>query len=263
MAAERPWFGRLARVGMLAPGLLYVLVGWLALTIAFGNEQGNPSRKGALHALAGHTWGTAALAGVAAGFAGYALWRFVVAALGEKLESCDDLNVWKRLWYVARGVMYAALCWTTVQVLTGATGSSDTKTQRDKTAEVLTWPLGRWIVAAAGIGTIAYGAGSIYRGVTQKFTDDLKTGEMSATARTWFCRGGTFGWCARGLVLGLIGVFLIESAVKLEPKQSKGLDTALATLAEQPYGRVLLAVVALGLISFGLFYAVRARYREV
>ena len=86
MEAERPWVGRLARVGMLAPGLLYVLVGWLALTIAFGNQQGNPSRKGALHALAGQTWGMAALAGVAAGFAGYALWRFVVAALGEKLS---------------------------------------------------------------------------------------------------------------------------------------------------------------------------------
>jgi hypothetical protein len=263
LSDERPWLARLARAGMLAPGLLYVLVGWLALTLAFGDQQGNPSRKGALHALAGHAWGMVVLALVAAGFAGYALWRFAAAALGEKVESRDDLNVWKRLWYVARGLMYCVLCWTTVQVMVGSASGSDTQTQRSKTAEVLTWPLGRWLVAAAGLGTIAYGLGSIYRGVTRKFADDLKLGQMHAGARRWFCRAGTFGYAARGLVLGLIGVFLIDAAATYDPKKSKGLDAALATLAEQPYGRVLLAVVALGLISFGLFYFVRARYREV
>jgi hypothetical protein len=99
--------------------------------------------------------------------------------------------------------------------------------------------------------------------VTKKFADDLKLERLDADARRWFCRVGTFGWCARGVVLGLIGVFLVEAAWRYEPRQSKGLDGALATLAQQPFGRVLLGVVALGLISFGLFYVVRSRYREV
>jgi len=260
---ERSWAGRLARVGMLAPALLYVLVGWLALALAIGHQQGNPSRKGALQALAGHTWGKAILVALAAGFAGYALWRFIAAALGEKVESDDDLNVWKRLWYVARGLGYCVLCWTTVQVLLGGGGGSDTSAQRSKTAEVLSWPGGRWLVGAAGIGVLAYGGGSIYRGVTKKFADDKKLGGLDADVRRWFCRVGAFGWCARGVVLGLIGVFLVDAAWNYDPKQSKGLDGALATLAEQPFGRALLAVVAFGLISFGLFYVVRSRYREV
>jgi hypothetical protein len=262
-ADKRPWLARLARLGMLAPGLLYVLIGLLAIALALGHRKGNPSRKGALSALAQHTWGMAVLAAIAAGFAGYALWRFAVAALGEKIEDRDDLNVWKRLWYVARGLMYCVLCFTTVQAMTGSAARSDTATQRSKTAEVLSWPGGRLLVGAAGVGVIAYGLGSIYRGVTKKFADDLKLGRLSPDARRWFCRGGVFGWVARGLVLGLIGVFLVRSALEYDASRSKGLDGALATLAQLPYGRVLLGVVALGLVSFGLFYVVRARYREV
>jgi hypothetical protein len=262
-ADKRPWLARLARLGMLAPGLLYVLIGALAVALALGHRQGNASRKGALNALAQHTWGLVVLALIAAGFAGYALWRFAVAALGEKVEENDDLNVGKRLWYAVRGLMYCGLCFTTVQAMTGSGGNSDTSAQRNKTAEVLSWPGGRLLVGAAGLGVVAYGIGSIYRGVTKKFADDLKLGRLSAGARTWFCRGGMFGWVARGLVLGLIGVFLVKAALSYDAKESKGLDAALATLAQQPYGRVLLAFVALGLVSFGLFYVVRARYREV
>jgi hypothetical protein len=262
-ADKRPWLARLARAGMLAPGVLYVLIGVLAIALALGHRKGNPSRKGALNELSQHAWGTAVLAAIAAGFVGYALWRFAVAALGEKIEDRDDLNVWKRLWYVARGLMYCALAFTTIQAMTGSGGNSDTSAQRSKTAEVLSWPAGRLLVGAAGLGVIAYGIGSVYRGVTRKFADDLKLGRLDADARRWFCRAGVFGWVARGLVLGLIGVFLVKAAAEYDAKQSKGLDGALATVAQQPYGRALLVVVALGLVSFGLFYFVRARYREV
>jgi hypothetical protein len=263
LSDERPWLARLARVGMLAPGLLYIVVGWLAIMLALGHSTGNPSRKGALHEVASHTWGTIALGLLAAGFVAYALWRFAVAALGEKIESREDLTVWKRLWYVARGLLYVGAAWTTIQVMENSTGASDTATQRDKTAEVLSWPAGRWLVAAVGVGVIAYGGGSIYRGLTRKFADDLKLGQIGSTAKTWFCRAGTFGWCARGVVLGLIGGFLVKAAVQFQSKESKGIDATLSTVAQQPYGRFLLGIVALGLISFGLFYFVRARYREV
>src|SRR5215210_6217769 len=111
LCEERPWLARLARVGMLAPGLLYIVVGWLAIMLALGHSTGNPSRKGALHEVASHTWGTIALGVLAAGFVAYALWRFAVAALGEKIESREDLTVWKRLWYVARGLLYVGAAW--------------------------------------------------------------------------------------------------------------------------------------------------------
>ena len=260
---ERPWVARLARAGMLAPGVLYVVVGVLAIQVALGRGGANPSRQGALHAIAGGTWGTIALVLLAVGFGGYALWRFAAAALGEKVESREDVEGWKRLWYVGRGVGYSVACFTTVKVLTGGGGSSDTQSQRRHTAEVLDWPGGRWLVAAVGIGVIGYGAGSAYRGIARTFADDLDLHELGARSRRWVCRAGVFGWVARGVVLALIGVFLVKAAVEFDPRESKGLDAALATLAGQPFGPLLLGVVAAGLIAFGLFYGVRARYRRV
>jgi len=176
---KSPWIGRLGRLGMAAAGFLYCVIGFLALQLALGAGGKATDRTGALQELSGEWWGTALLIVVAVGFAGYALWRFAVAALGEKLESGDeDLGVLKRLWYVARGIFYAFLCYTTVQLLVGAhSGSSN---EKDQTAAILDWPAGRWLVGGLGIGLIAWGIGSAYRGLTKKFKDDLHTERMSA-----------------------------------------------------------------------------------
>jgi Domain of Unknown Function (DUF1206) len=120
-AADKPsWVGWLARLGMAAAGLLYCVIGFLAIQLALGAGGNAANRTGALQELSGEWWGTALLVVVAVGFAGYALWRFAVAALGEKLEAWDEeLSVWKRLWYAARGLFYAFLCFTTVELLVG------------------------------------------------------------------------------------------------------------------------------------------------
>ena len=130
--ADRPsWLGWLGRLGMAAAGFLYCLIGFLAIELALGAGGKATDRTGALQELSGEWWGTALLVVIAVGFAGYALWRFAVAALGEKLEAGDDdLSIWKRLWYVARGLFYAFLCFTTVELPSAGTRAPRTRRSR-------------------------------------------------------------------------------------------------------------------------------------
>jgi hypothetical protein len=251
----------LARLGMVCAGLLYVLIGVLAVELALGAGGEAADRTGALHEIAGESWGEALLVVVSIGFAGYALWRFTVAVVGEKLESNRDIGWGKRLWYVVRGAFYAFLCYTTVALLVGSGSASGS--EKKQTEAVFDWPAGRWLVGAAGVGLAAWGLGSAYRGLTRGFKDDLRTERMSARAERWTTRVGVVGYLARAVVYALIGVFVIRAAVQYDSQEAIGLDGALQKLADQTFGPLLLGVVAAGLVAYGLYYFVRARYREV
>jgi Mn2+/Fe2+ NRAMP family transporter len=114
----------LARLGMFCAGVLWIAVGLLAIQVALGTGGETTDKTGALHEIAEQPAGTALLVVLAIGFAGYALWRFVAGALGRKLETNEDLSWPKRLWYVARGIFYAFLCYTTISILVGSRSSS-------------------------------------------------------------------------------------------------------------------------------------------
>jgi hypothetical protein len=257
----RPGIKWLARLGMVCAGALYILIGVLAIQLALGAGGKTTDRTGALHEIADESWGTTLLVVLAIGFGGYALWRFTAAVLGEKLETNDDFGWGKRLWYVARGAFYAVLCYATVSLLSGSRSSSGNEQRQTET--VLDWPAGRWLVGAFGLGMLGWGLGNAYRGISRNFKDDLRTEQMSAQAERWATRMGVGGYLARAVVFALIGVFLIRAALQYDPSEAIGLDGALQKLAGQTFGPLLLGVVAAGLIAYGLFYFVRARYREV
>jgi hypothetical protein len=161
---------------------------------------------------------------------------------------------------VARGAFYAFLCYTTVAILLGSHSDSS---EKQHTEAVLDWTGGRWVVGAIGLGVLGWGLGSAYRGITQSFKDDLHTERMSETGRRWTIRAGVVGYLARAVVFVLIGVFLIRAALEYDPDEAVGLDGALQKLAQQTFGPLLLGIVAAGLVAYGLFYLVRAVYREV
>jgi hypothetical protein len=251
----------LARLGMLCSGLLWLVVGVLAVEVALGAGGKTTDRTGALHEIAQESWGKALLVVIAIGFAGYALWRFLASALGRKLETDEELGWGKRLWYLARGAFYAFLCYTAVAILLGA--GSGSGGEKKHTEAVLDWPGGRWLVVAIGVALAAWGLGSAYRGVSRSFKDDLHTERMSVRARTWATRAGVVGYLARAVVFVLAGIFLIRAGIEYDPDEAIGLDGALQKLAHQSFGPLLLGVVAAGLVAYGLFYFVRAAYREV
>jgi Domain of Unknown Function (DUF1206) len=261
------WYAVLARSGLAAKGASYGLVGALAIKLAVGDGGKATSRQGALQALAEHTFGQVVLALLAFGLAGYAVWRFVEAA-AERDEDGDEkgkLKTWgKRAGYVGRGLIYASLTFSALKILFGGAGSqSQNAKAHQTTATLFGWPGGRWLVGAAGLVIIGVGLWNVYRGLSKKFEDKWQTGGMSAEARTWGGRIGVAGHLARGVVFGLIGIFVIKAAVDYDPKDAIGLDGALRKLADGAYGPYLLGVTAAGLVCYGLYCLVDARYRDI
>lgn len=260
------WYAWLARFGLVAKGISFGIVGALAIGVATGVGGKTTSRQGALQTLAQDTWGKVLIVVLAAGFASYALWRFV-QAFAERDEDGDKgaLKKWgKRAGYVGRGLIYAGLTAGAVKILVGSGGGQSQNQQaRQNTAAVFDWPGGRWIVGIVGLAIIGAGLWNAYRGLAKKFEDKWRTGEMSQTERTWGARVGVIGHLARAVVFSLIGIFITKAAVDYNPKDAIGLDGALQKLADASYGPYLLGITAAGLICYGLYCLVDARYRDV
>jgi hypothetical protein len=263
----RGWYSWLARIGLVAKGVSYGIVGLLAAELALGRGGEATSRQGALATLADDPLGKVLLIALAVGFAAYAIWRFVqaFAEREDNGEATGAAKTWgKRVGYIGRGAIYAGLTFTTVKLLTGSGGGeSQTEHTRQGTATVLDWPAGRWIVGLAGLAIAGAGAWNLYRGLGRKFEKRWRTGKMSETERRWGGWAGIAGHLARAVVFGLIGVFLVKAAIQHDPSEAIGLDGALRKLASTTYGPYLLGLTALGLICYGVYCLVDARYRDV
>jgi hypothetical protein len=265
--AGRSWYSWLARIGLVAKGVSYGIVGVLAAELALGHGGEATSRQGALATLADDPLGKVLLIALAVGFAAYAIWRFVqaFAERADDGEATSAAKTWgKRVGYIGRGAIYAGLTFTTVKLLTGSGGGeSQSEHARQGTATVLDWPAGRWIVGLAGLAIAGAGAWNLYRGLGRKFEKRWRTGEMSETERRWGGWVGIAGHLARAVVFGLIGVFFVKAAIEYDPSEAIGLDGALRKLASASYGPYLLGLTALGLICYGVYCLVDARYRDV
>jgi len=201
------------------------------------------------------------LALVALGLLGYAAWRLFQGILDPENEGRDAEGVVKRLDHVVNGLFHAALAVSVGGVALGSGGGGGGPD--DWTATLLQQPLGRLLTVAVGAGVVIIGLFQFYRAYDAKFMEKLKPGEMGPRERTWTRRGGRLGHAARGVVFVLIGAFLVQAALQSDPNEARGLGGALSALAGQPFGPYLLGAVAFGLVCFGLFMFVVARYRRI
>jgi hypothetical protein len=248
-----------ARAGLVARGVVYGVIGVLAVKLALGDGGKATDQQGALKTIAGQSFGKFLLVLLAVGLAGYAVWRLVRAVLGHGPEDSDDLK--DRLSGLESGIGYAILCVVAVKLLIGA-GSQSSSTDQ-KTAGVLGWPAGRFLVGIAGLVVIGAGVEQAYKGFKKKFLEESKTEEMGPQMKKAFTGVGVFGHLARAVVFALIGYFLIKAAIDYDADKAVGLDGALATLGQSAFGPVVLGVCAAGLIGFGVYSALDARYRKV
>ncbi len=261
-AARSDWIERAGRVGLVAKAVSYGIIGVLALQIPLGQGGAAADRQGVLRRIATESWGTAALIALAVGFAAYALWRFADALFDRQNEGDGAKGLAKRAKSFGVGVVYvgsAAAAYALVRSASSDTGGNES----EETARVLDWPAGRWIVLAAAVAFIGDGLYNVYRGWAQKFRDRLEEGRMHGAVRTWAMRSGVVGHIARGGVFAIIGIFLGKAAIEYDPDEAVGIDGALLKLVEQPYGKVLLGLVAAGLVAYAIYCLVEARYRRI
>jgi Domain of Unknown Function (DUF1206) len=260
-AGQSRGLGLLARAGFIARGVIYGVIGILAVKLAVGAGGQTENQSGALKTIAHQPFGKVLLILVAVGLAGYALWRILHAALGHGPEKSD--SGLDRIAALGSGLAYGVICAVAVEILLGSGGGSSSGNASKTAAGVFGWPAGTRIVGIAGAVFIGVALYQGYRGVSRDFLDDSKTEEMSAVVRKWIEWIGTVGHLARMVVFGVVGVFLIKAAIDFNPNKAVGLDGALAKLAHHSYGPVLLGIVAAGLVAFALYSLSDARYRRI
>lgn len=254
------WLDRAIRFGLIAYGLVYLLVAWVAAQLALGKGNGRPSTQGALAELATKPLGHVLLWAVAVGLFLLVVWRLVEAVAGHRDKEGGE-RVLGRLGSLGRAVVYGAIGVNGVRVATGGSSpSSSSHQQKTFTAKVLDLPAGQWIVALVGLAILGYGAWLVWRGVTDRFLEQLdgdgRSGE-SGTAYRWL---GRVGHVAKGIAFGIVGVLFGYAAIHHDPSKAGGLDQALRDLLGQPYGSALLLVIAIGIGCFGLFSFARAAH---
>jgi hypothetical protein len=261
-AAQSSPMAWLARAGLAARGTMYVLIGIIAVQIAVEGSGQQADRGGAVRLAAQTPLGSVILWLLVAGFAGMALWRLSEAAWGSSETGGHKAST--RLASLAIGVFYAVVTYGILRYALGAgqPSSSDQQSQ-DLTAAALRHPGGQLIVAVAGIVVAVAGLVVIYLAAKRDFLKHLRLGPASPATRRTVTRLGQIGGIARGVVFGTVGVFLVVAAVKAQPQQAKGVDSALRALARTPLGPWLLVVVALGLVTFGVYSWCEARWRAV
>jgi uncharacterized membrane protein len=259
-ASDSPAARALARAGLAARGVLYILIGWVAILVAFGQSSGSQAnQQGALQLLARQPYGLVSLWLLGIGFAGYALWRFSEAAFGVTGEGN---GAGPRLKSLVRGVVYAFFAYLTFQIISG-TASNQSKKQQDMTAKVMHHTGGQLLVGIVGAVIVIIGVALVLEGWRRKFLKHLQTSQMSPQTRRIVERLGMIGTMARGVVFALAGILVIDAAITYKPAKAGGIDTALLSLRNQPFGQVLLILAALGLIIFGIYGLCEARWRKV
>ena len=253
---EPSWLHPALVAGWIAKGVVYGLVGFLALQVAFGDSTGRPDQTGALQQVAEQPMGGVLLWAVAAGLALYCAGRMTEAWYAR------DESTPKRVGTAAKAVLYGATAVVAARIASGSSSSSSNKTEESLTATALDAPGGQFLVAAIGLGIMAYGVYQVWRALSKKFVDDLDLDKANGKSREALERLGQVGIAARGVATGLIGWFVLDAAIQHEPNKTKGLDEALLGLADSTAGKIGLAIVAFGFMAYGVVCLAHARYRR-
>ena len=254
-----PLMETLMRLGYVARGLVYGMIGVLAFQVALGVGGALADPQGAIVALGKTPLGGALLYGVLVGLIGYALWGVIRAVFDPLHKGADPKGIVERVGYAVSGLSYMLLAFATYGLITGGAsaarnGAQAAQTQQT-TASILSKSWGPWVVGIAAVILIGVGLSQVFQGLRPDFERQFQPYALSSNQRKWIDRLGRFGTAARGVVFTLVGMFLFLAAFHHDPSQAKGIDGVLAVLLHQPYGAWLLGVIALGLIAFGIYSA--------
>ncbi len=248
----------LARLGLASRGTVWLVIGLLALQVLRGGSA-QADQTGALQAVADKPFGEVLLVVLVIGFLGYAAYRLLSAAIGHRDED-GATRTGHRAVSAAKGLLYLGLAGATTSFLLRGGGKDKTSSV---TADVMSHGGGRSLVGLVGLVLVGIGIAMAVKGLKEDHADDLDTARMPQRLRRPAVVVGKVGLVGRGAVLALVGAFLVKAAVQFDPKQAKGLDAALQTLVQQPYGKVLLGAAVVGVLAYGIWSYVEAAYREL
>jgi hypothetical protein len=259
-AEVAPWIERLARVGFVAKAVLYGTVGILAAQAATGRGGRTTDTRGALRELLGAPQGRLMLHIIAVGLLGYAAWLMVRALADPEGKGSGPKGIALRTGYAVRGILHGALAFAAFGLASGGGGDDGDGTER-WAGRLMELPLGELLLWAAAAGITGYGLYQIYRALAAKLSRHLAIGELPPGTASWVIAVSRFGVAARGVVFCVIGYFIARAADQHDPSEAGGLDASLRAIAEA--GQWPFLLVAVGLIAYGVYELVNARYRVI
>ncbi len=260
-AVANEWVVRYLRFGQIARGAIYLVVGMLALRLSVGIRDVAMSQTGAIAVIGRQPLGHVLLIALAIGLAGFALWDVIRALADPNHEGRSRAGMVKRIGFAVAALGYVGLAVITIRFITGPRPS--TATSYDIIARVLAKPFGAWLVGIVGLVWTAIALVQIARAWRGHFERNLELERRSPAERSCAKALGRIGITARSLVFVIIGIFLVASALHANPHHSTGIDGALLALARQPFGRTLLIVAGFGLVAFGLYSIMCARWMRI
>lgn len=249
------WLDTAVRIGLVAYGVVNLMVAWLAAQLALGDHSGSASSQGALHQLSKEPFGELLIWLIALGMFLLVGWRLLEAGLGHR-ESDGGERLRKRLVSAGKALVYGSIGVSAFHVATG----SGSKSGRSTTARLMDLPFGRWLVGLVGLAIVGYGLNLVRRGWTEKFREHLDTEGQSGDTGRAYVLFGKAGYLAKGIAFVIVGGLFCYAASTHDPKKSGGLDQALRTVLQQPFGQLLLLVIAAGFACYSLFCFARARH---
>lgn len=260
----RPWVKKLAQFGYATKGVVYTIIGVIAALAALRGNGDTADSHGALEEIVRQPYGRVMLIVVAVGLACYALWRLTQAVLDTEDKGAEWKGLAVRAGYACIGFVYFGLGYSAVRlILGGDAGDNSDEKSRAWSATFMSLPFGRMLVGLGGLGFIGFGLWQCFKAYRREFRKKMTRVEMGEHADTFITRAGQFGFASRGVVFGVVGVFLIQAALRARAHEARGLGGALRALEEQPAGPWILGVVALGLVAYGFLMFALALYRRI
>jgi hypothetical protein len=260
-AELRPWVRRAVRVGYTAKGIIYLLIGTLALRLAIGEGGRLTDSSGALRTIVGQPFGRALLAIVGVGILAYAGWEIMEGTADWKRKGTSASALMSRGLTMLKGAIYGMVGVQALRMLMG--GRSDSQDAADYARTAMEFPLGGLLLVAVGLGVAAYGISQVIAAWKGDVGDDLDARQLRSEGTGWLLHVGRAGIGARGIILILVGGALARAGFDERPSEASSTPEAMWTLLSQPYGQWLLAAVATGLMCFGLFQILHARYARL
>jgi len=252
-ATFSPLMEALTRFGYGVRGLIYIVMGLLALQVTLGKGGALASPQGAIAAIGKQPAGRILLWVVLVGLISYALWGVVRAVMDPLHKGHDPKGLLARFGFLTSAFGYAILILPTYGYITGASKTANGSGTQNFIAKIMAMPWGRWVIGILGLIVLVGGLYQLYLGFSAGFERQFQTYALTPKEVKLATDVGRFGTSARGVVLALVGILISLAAYRANPSQKVGMDTALATLLNQPYGIWLLGVVAVGLIAFGVY----------
>jgi len=263
---QEDWVEKFARIGYAAKGAVYALIGGLSLAAALGIGGDTTDRKELFNKILTAPFGQVLLGIIAFGLIGFAVWRIIQATKDTENAGDDTKGIVKRIGFFISGLIYlgfSVYAGTLIFGSSGGSGSSSGSSGKELFInKLLEQPFGRWLVALVALIIIGKGIAQFWKGFSGSYNDDVKDAQVEQNVKKTYDTLGKLGYLSRGVVLGIVGVFFFIAGINANPSEAKGTEGVFNFLS-QSGGPWLMGLIALGLLGYGVFMFVKAKYKTI